>query len=74
MDTVLELYKTRLKPLPVVERLQLAQLLMSDLVKSAPRWTIDASYEWSDDDLADFTRASFAYAAVSFGEEDEDDV
>ena len=70
MDTVLELYKTRLKPLPVVERLQLAQLLMSDLVKSAPRWTID----YSEDDLADFTRASFAHAAKSFGEEDEDDV
>jgi hypothetical protein len=74
METVLELYTTHLKPLPVVERLQLAQLLMSDLVKSAPRWTTDVSYEWSDEDLADFTRASFAHAIESFGEEDEDDV
>ncbi len=74
MDTVLELYKTRLKPLPVVERLQLTQLLVNDLVKSAPRWTADFSYEWSDEDLADFTRASFAHAAESFGEEEEDDV
>ncbi|PKO22740.1 MAG: hypothetical protein CVU38_07875 [Chloroflexi bacterium HGW-Chloroflexi-1] len=72
MDTVLESYETRLKPLPIVERLQLAQLLMSDLVKSAPRWTIDVSYEWSDEDLMDFTRATFAHAAQSFGEEEDD--
>ncbi|MDQ1300191.1 MAG: hypothetical protein QG637_108, partial [Chloroflexota bacterium] len=47
--------------------LQLAQLLMSDLVKSAPRWTIDYSEEWSDEDMRDATRASLAYAAQSFG-------
>jgi hypothetical protein len=70
MDTVLELYETRLKPLPVVARLQLTQLLVSDLVRSAPRRTVDYSEEWSDEDLADFTRASLAYAAESFGETD----
>jgi hypothetical protein len=72
MDTVLELYRTRLKSLPVVERLRLAQLLMSDLAKSAPRWTIDYSEEWSDEDMRDATRASLAYAAQSFGEEPDD--
>lgn len=72
MDTVLELYETRLKPLPVIERLQLTQLLVSDLLKSAPRWTIDVSYEWSDEDLRDFTRATLTYAAQSLGEERDD--
>jgi len=72
MDTVLELYETRLKPLSVVERLQLAQLLMSDLVKSAPRWSIDFSEEWSDEDMRDATRASLAYVAQSFGEQQDD--
>ncbi|OIO89227.1 MAG: hypothetical protein AUK03_14825 [Anaerolineae bacterium CG2_30_64_16] len=72
METVLELYETRLKPLPIVERLQLAQLLMSDLVKSASRWAIDYSEEWSDEDVRDATRASLAYAAQSFGEEPDD--
>jgi len=43
METVLELYETRLKPLPIVERLHLAQLLMSDLLKSASRWALDYS-------------------------------
>jgi hypothetical protein len=72
MDTVLELYETHLKPLTVVERLQLAQLLVGDLVKSAPRWTIDFSEEWTDEDIRDATRASLAYAAQSFGEEPDD--
>jgi hypothetical protein len=72
MDAVLELYETRLKPLPVVERLQLAEMLVRDLIRSAPRWMVDYSEEWSDDDLADFTRASLAYAAESFGEEEDD--
>jgi hypothetical protein len=54
--------------------LELTQLLVNDLLKSAPRWTVDFSYEWSDEDLADFTRASFAHAAESFGEEEDDDV
>jgi hypothetical protein len=71
MDTVLELYETQLKPLSVVERLRLTQLLVSDLLKSAPRWTVDVSYQWSDEDLMDFTRATLVYAAQSFGEEED---
>jgi hypothetical protein len=70
METVRELYETQLRSLPLAERLRLAQWIVNDLVKSAPRWTIDVSDAWSDEDLRDLTRATLTYAARSFGEED----
>jgi len=59
--TVLEIYKSHIKTLPVADRLQLAQLIMDDLAESAPRWMVDVSDAWSEEDLRDLTCASLAY-------------
>ena len=72
MDTTYEIYEKQIKPLPVTDRLQLARLIMDDLAESAPRWTVDVSDAWSQQDLYDLSRASLLYAAHALADSDED--
>ena len=55
--TVETLYTESIKSLPAAERLRLATIILSDI---PPRSVIDYSEEWTDEDLADFTRHGWA--------------
>ncbi len=63
MDTVQALFESRVKPLSMTERLELMRLMMDDLADSAPRWVVDISDLWSEEDLRDLGAASLAYAS-----------
>ena len=57
--SVAELYQQTIRSMPPAERLQLASLILSDLAAApAPTLPVDESDEWSDEDMADATRAS----------------
>jgi hypothetical protein len=60
---VYDIFERHVKSLPIADRLQLARLIMEDLAESAPQWTVEASDNWSQDDLYDLSRASLRYAA-----------
>jgi len=62
MNLAVEIYEKQVKPLPVADRLQLARLIMDDLAETAPRWIVDESDNWSQEDLYDLSRASLVYA------------
>lgn len=47
------------RSLPTAERLKLAGLLITNV---APHEIVDSSDHWTDDDLRDFSNASFALA------------
>ncbi len=72
MDTAYEIYEKQIKALPVTDRLQLARLIMDDLAESAPRWTVDVSDAWSQQDLYDLSRASLLYASHTLADNDKD--
>ena len=55
--TVEALYAQSIKPLTAAERLRLATLILEDI---PPRSFVDYSEEWTDEDLADFTKQSWA--------------
>ncbi len=55
--TVEALYAQSIKPLTAAERLRLATLILEDL---PPQSFVDYSEEWTDEDLADFTKQSWA--------------
>jgi hypothetical protein len=59
-----QLYETRVKDLTVVERLQLVKLVLDDLMRDPAKWVVDEKDTWSEEDYADLTRASLAYAAT----------
>jgi hypothetical protein len=54
--TVSDLYQQSIKPLPAAQRLQLARLILDGIPNDA---VVDYRSEWSDEDLGDFTRASW---------------
>ncbi len=56
------LYDTIVKSLPPSERLKLAALILNDIPEQA---VIDYSSEWSDEDLRDFSTASFNSFKIS---------
>ena len=64
-----QIYETDVKNLPVIERLLLVKLVMNDLMSSPTTWVVDESDMWSEEDYADLTRVSLAYAAKSLGEQ-----
>ena len=64
-----QIYETDVKNLPVIERLLLVKLVMNDLMSSPTTWMVDESDMWSEEDYADLTRVSLAYAAKSLGEQ-----
>jgi hypothetical protein len=54
--SIQELYEQAIKPLPPVERLQLATIILTNI---PPECVVDYSSEWTDEDMADFTRAAW---------------
>ena len=54
--TIEQLYERTIRPLPTAERLRLATLILEGIPSEA---VADDSHEWSDEDLADFARASW---------------
>ena len=64
-----QIYETDVKNLPVIERLLLVKLVMNDLMSSPTTWVVDESDMCSEEDYADLTRVSLAYAAQSLGEQ-----
>jgi hypothetical protein len=68
MITVQEFFEESRRTLSPSERFHLATLLLNDI---PPHSVVDYSTEWSDDDLADFTRAGNDLIARRL--EDEED-
>ena len=56
--TAEEVYNQVVKPLPPPERLKLATIILNDI---SPQVSVDYSEEWSEEDLRDFSAASWAY-------------
>ncbi len=54
------------KTLPVVERFKLASLLIQSI---SPRSIVDYSEAWSEEDMEDFSNATFALFEERSGEE-----
>jgi hypothetical protein len=54
--SVKELYERSIKSLPTSERYQLATMILSDI---PPQAVTDYSGEWTEEDLRDFSRASW---------------
>ena len=55
--TVEALYAESIKPLTPAERLRLATLILKDI---PPQSIVDYREEWSEEDLTDFTKQSWA--------------
>jgi len=54
--TIKELYEQSIKPLSMTDRYQLATMILGDIPREA---VVDYREEWSEEDLDDFTRASW---------------
>jgi hypothetical protein len=54
--TIEQLYERTIRPLPTAERLRLATLILEGI---PPESVADYSDGWSDEDLADFSRAGW---------------
>lgn len=63
MGKIQDLYSTSVRPMLPAERLQLARLILDDLVETEQ--AADISDEWTDDDLADAAAASARHAGQS---------
>jgi protoheme ferro-lyase len=63
------IYGQVVKPLPLSERLKLATLILNDI---PPRAVVDYSEEWTEEDMRDFTAASWAYITKKLEEEERD--
>jgi hypothetical protein len=66
--TVQELYERSIKSLPTGDRLRLAAIILNDIPARA---VVDYSEQWSDEDLADFSRATWEHINRSLDEEDD---
>ena len=66
--TAEEVYSQVIKPLPPLERLKLATMILNDI---SLRAVVDYSEEWTEEDMRDLTIYSLRYAVQSFGEEEE---
>lgn len=53
-----ELYEQVVKPLPPSERLKLARIILNEI---PPQAIVDYSDSWSDEDIRDFTTASWRH-------------
>jgi len=63
-----QIYQTNIRDLPIIERLKLVQLVLSDLISAPVLQTIDEDTIWSEEDYTDLTQASLMYAAQSLKE------
>jgi hypothetical protein len=68
MGKIQELYDSRVRQMNVSERLQLAKMILNDLVPSVNE--VDVSDEWNEDDLTDLT--AFSTRSVSTPPETEE--
>jgi hypothetical protein len=68
-STAEEVYAQAVKPLPPSERLKLATMILNDI---PPQSVVDYSEEWSEEDMRDFTAASWRYALQRLEEEEAD--
>ncbi len=59
--TVETLYAQSIKQLTAAERLRLAAMILEDI---PPQSFVDYSEEWTDEDMADFTKQSWINLAV----------
>jgi hypothetical protein len=67
--TAEELYDQIIKPLPASERLKLATMILNGI---SSRSVVDYSEEWSEEDMRDFTAASWNYVLQRLEEEEGD--
>lgn len=58
MSTVQEIYEKAVRPLAVVDRLELATLILKDIPREA---VVDYSDGWTDADIREFQHASATY-------------
>ena len=68
-STAEEVYVQVVKPLPPSERLKLATMILNDI---PPQSVVDYSEEWSEEDMRDFSAASWRYALQQVEEEEAD--
>jgi len=66
--TVEELYESAVKPLPADARLKLATLILNGI---SPDAVVDDSDEWTEEDLEDFTRATWAHIEEVLPDDDD---
>jgi hypothetical protein len=64
-----DIYETSIRPLPPMERLRLASLILDELAATNGAG-LDIRDDWSDEDIADLTALSLKHAAVSGVDED----
>ncbi len=65
--TAEEVYDQVVKRLPASERLKLATMILTDI---PPQSIVDYSEEWSEEDMGDFTAASWRYGLQQVEEEE----
>lgn len=63
LDTI---YAEVVKPLPLIDRLRLASLILNDV---PPQAVVDYNEAWAEGDYDDFSRASWAHSAERLDEE-----
>jgi hypothetical protein len=64
-----ELYDKAIKPLPAVDRLRLAKMILDDLAVSSGAG-LDVRDDWSDEDIADLASYSLKQAATAVPHEE----
>ena len=63
--TVADIYDQTIRPLPAADRLRLAKLILEDI---PPEWVVECSDEWSEEDVHDFSQASWRHADAALKE------
>ena len=63
--SVHEVYEQSIRGLPAADRLQLATLILNDI---SPKSILDEGDEWTEEDLRDFSRASWNHIERRLGD------
>ena len=66
--SIKELYDQTIKHLSTSDRLRLATAILKDI---PPQAVVDYSEEWSEQDLGEFSTASWEHADASLGKEED---
>ena len=66
--TVNEIYQQSIKSLPTADRLQLAKMILNNIPAES---FVDYDESWSDEDIRDFTQASWRRVEEEVGELDD---
>jgi hypothetical protein len=62
-----EIYQQIVKPLPLSQQLKLAAMILNDI---PPQAMVDYSEAWSEEDMRDFSAASWGYVLKQVEEEE----